>query len=303
MVAQTIVTSIATPIVRAISNAPSVLPSGPSKDEIKAALPEGMRTTVSAPTNARIETISTPVAHGAAAKTQPDASTSREPVPTNNTAAPDIARHDDAPILATAPVAHASAHVNTPDQASPAPATNASAPAVQPVTAAAPVQTQAVQSPATADAPLRLPEHASPHDAGAAPEIQALAVRIAAKSAQGNRRFDIRLDPPELGRIDVRLDVDDAGRANAQLSADKPQTLELLSRDHRHLERALKDAGLDLGGMSFSLKGEERQSQNAPHAARALAETEARTQTPTAALAAQAARWSTVTDARVDIRI
>jgi len=93
-------------------------------------------------------------------------------------------------------------------------------------------------------------------------DIEGLALRIAARSMEGAKRFDIRLDPPELGRIEVRLEVAEGGRSHAQLSADRPQTLELLQRDARMLERALRDAGLDLGGgLSFSLKGGERQAQ------------------------------------------
>jgi flagellar hook-length control protein FliK len=100
------------------------------------------------------------------------------------------------------------------------------------------------------------------HDA--APNVAALAVTIAAKSADGTRHFDIRLDPPELGRVDVRLTVDDAGKAQAALAVEKPQTLALLQKDSTHLERALKDAGLDLSqnGLSFSLKGQQQQNGN-----------------------------------------
>ena len=76
------------------------------------------------------------------------------------------------------------------------------------------------------------------------------------------RHIDIRRDPGELGRVDVRLTVDDAGKAQAVLSVEKPQTLELLQKDQGHLERALKDAGLDLSqnGLSFSLKGQQQQA-------------------------------------------
>ena len=42
--------------------------------------------------------------------------------------------------------------------------------------------------------------------------VAGLAVEIVARAQDGLRRFDIRLDPPELGRIDVRLDVDTAAR-------------------------------------------------------------------------------------------
>src|SRR5262249_51779087 len=41
--------------------------------------------------------------------------------------------------------------------------------------------------------------------------IAGLAVEIAARAQAGQSRFEIRLDPPELGRIDVRLDIDRSG--------------------------------------------------------------------------------------------
>jgi len=122
-------------------------------------------------------------------------------------------------------------------------------------------------APQSADAPMRLALSAP----GVAPEpasMDALALRIAAKSADGESQFQIRLDPPSLGRIEIHLNMDSQGNAQAQLSADRPQTLEALQRDASSLERALKDAGLDLpGGLSFSLKGDGkpaawRDSQN-----------------------------------------
>jgi flagellar hook-length control protein FliK len=93
------------------------------------------------------------------------------------------------------------------------------------------------------------------------PKIAALATAIAAKSAAGTKTFEIRMDPPELGRVDVHLSVDRDGKVQAMLSAEHPRTLELLQRDSQHLERALKDAGLNLSNnsLNFSLKGEGRQ--------------------------------------------
>jgi flagellar hook-length control protein FliK len=94
----------------------------------------------------------------------------------------------------------------------------------------------------------------------AAPNLGTLAMSIAAKSKNGEKHFDIRLDPPELGRVEVKLSIDDAGKAQANLAVEKPHTLDLLQRDRSTLERALRDAGLDLAGgsLNFSLKGQER---------------------------------------------
>jgi flagellar hook-length control protein FliK len=72
----------------------------------------------------------------------------------------------------------------------------------------------------------------------------ALAVEIVSRMREGLRRFEIRLDPPELGRIDVRLEVDRHGQATTKLTVDRPETLDLLQREARGLERALQQAGL-----------------------------------------------------------
>jgi flagellar hook-length control protein FliK len=89
-----------------------------------------------------------------------------------------------------------------------------------------------------------------------APNLPALAVEIAARSQSGAKQFDIRLDPPELGRVDVRLSIDATGKASAHLSADQPRTLTLLQNDAPTLTRALRDAGLDVSqdGLNFSLR-------------------------------------------------
>ncbi len=96
--------------------------------------------------------------------------------------------------------------------------------------------------------------------------LGALAVSIAAKSLAGAKQFDIDLHPAELGSIHVRLSVEHSGLAQAHLTADNSQTLALLQRDSHALERALKDAGLNLAGngLNFSLKGQEREAGGDP---------------------------------------
>src|SRR5262249_22734419 len=92
-------------------------------------------------------------------------------------------------------------------------------------------------------------------DADAAVPIAGLAVQIASRAPDGNKRFDIRLDPPELGRIDVRLDVDQGGKVTSRLIVERADTLDLLRRDAPQLERALQHAGLNTdGGLQFSLR-------------------------------------------------
>ena len=91
--------------------------------------------------------------------------------------------------------------------------------------------------------------------AQAAVPISGLAVEIVSQAKEGSKRFEIRLDPPELGRVEVRLDVDTAGKVTSRLVVDRTETLDLLRRDAHQLERALQQAGLDTGGgLEFSLR-------------------------------------------------
>ncbi|SEQ11433.1 hook-length control protein FliK [Devosia sp. YR412] len=83
-----------------------------------------------------------------------------------------------------------------------------------------------------------------------------LAFEMARQVGDGNSRFQIRLDPAELGKIDVRLDIDASGQVNARLTVEKAETLDLMQRDQKALERALQQAGLDSSktNLEFSLK-------------------------------------------------
>jgi flagellar hook-length control protein FliK len=166
-------------------------------------------------------------------KPDPDIAT----VAANDNAAPDASQPDAAPIIAAEPAAK------------PAPQTANTNMAVQ---APAPAQHTAANTPAQA---AQVAQHVEV-SATPKPNIPALAVEISAKSQSGAKQFDIRLDPPELGRVEVRLSIDAAGKASAHLSADQPQTLDLLQKDASILTRALRDAGLDMaqGSLNFSLR-------------------------------------------------
>ena len=137
------------------------------------------------------------------------------------------------------------------------------------------------------------------------PDIHSLAVNIATQSQAGAKQFDIRIDPPELGRVDVRLTVDNAGKAQAHLAVDKPQTLELLQRDSGNLARALKESGVQLSnnGLQFSLKGQGQNgsgSRGSQSRGRSLSVTAVASAAPAAA--ASSSGYS-VSASGVDIRV
>ncbi len=100
--------------------------------------------------------------------------------------------------------------------------------------------------------------------AGGAVPLNGLAIQIAASAQSGRSRFEIRLDPAELGRIDVRLDVDRHGRVTSHLMVEKPETLAMLRQDAPQLQRALEDAGLKAGdnGLQFSLRDQSSSGDN-----------------------------------------
>ncbi|MCP9625488.1 flagellar hook-length control protein FliK [Rhodopseudomonas palustris] len=93
--------------------------------------------------------------------------------------------------------------------------------------------------------------------------VQDLAVTIAARANAGASRFDIRLDPAELGRIDVRIEVDRHGQVTSHLTVEKPETLAMLRQDQTQLQRALDNAGLKTGdsGLQFSLRDQSSSGQ------------------------------------------
>jgi flagellar hook-length control protein FliK len=78
-------------------------------------------------------------------------------------------------------------------------------------------------------------------------------IEIGFKALSGAKRFDIRLDPAELGRVEVRLEMSDAGEVSAKLTVDRVETLHLLQRDARTLERAFEQIGLKAGDGSVTL--------------------------------------------------
>ncbi|MDB5540150.1 MAG: hypothetical protein JWQ89_1877 [Devosia sp.] len=113
---------------------------------------------------------------------------------------------------------------------------------------------------ATAPPPVVVPPARSIHAAYQTPVQQVnlpqVAFEVVRQFEAGNSRFQIRLDPPELGRIDVKLDVDKSGTVNARMTVERPETLDLMQRDHRALQQALQQAGLDTSktNLEFSLR-------------------------------------------------
>lgn len=106
------------------------------------------------------------------------------------------------------------------------------------------------------------------------PQAEQVAMKLRAAVANGDSRFSIHLMPEELGRVDIDLEIDSDGKVRASIRAERPEALDLLSRDARHLERALHDAGFktDQGGLEFSLAGNGSDQDSGSHAGSAFSD-------------------------------
>jgi len=139
-------------------------------------------------------------------------------------------------------------------EAPPAPDTRAAAP--NPTANAGQQVSPPPSSQAVSQAAASLAVPTPPAATAAAVPFAGIAIEIASKALSGKNHFDIRLDPPELGRIEVRLQLDRDGNMTTRMIADRSDTLDLLRRDASGLERALQDAGLKTAdnGLQFSLR-------------------------------------------------
>lgn len=90
-----------------------------------------------------------------------------------------------------------------------------------------------------------------------------VAVQVQKAAQDGTDRLSIQLRPLELGRIDIQLDFSAEGTLRARVTADSAQTLDMLQKDAKGLERALEEAGLSVesNGLSFSLRDSGDQAQ------------------------------------------
>ncbi|MEP0235793.1 flagellar hook-length control protein FliK [Roseibium sp.] len=93
------------------------------------------------------------------------------------------------------------------------------------------------------------------------PAAVQVAGAIARNLQDGHTRFQMRFDPPELGRVDVNMKMAADGSVQAHLIVERPETLDMFMRDQRALERALEAAGLntDSESLQFSLKQDGEQ--------------------------------------------
>lgn len=78
----------------------------------------------------------------------------------------------------------------------------------------------------------------------------------------GEQEFAMRMDPPELGRVTVKLRFMADGIVKAHVMAERPETMDMLQREVRGLERAIEAGGGKSAdeGISFSLDSGNQES-------------------------------------------
>jgi flagellar hook-length control protein FliK len=225
--------------------------------------------------------VTAPSEHGET--TAPSAHPTEIPAATGK--APDAA-HPAAPPVVAAPAGEVRATPPAPPEApGRAGSTQTDRPADRPAAAAPP--TVDPTSVTAADAPAPAPDApvveafltlaSAPADAPhrtAAPTLHAMAdpratcgqIAVALVEAD-DQHLEIRLDPPELGRVHIHLTTSESGGVQALVAAHRPETQEFLRRHADTLAEELASAGygdvrLDFGGGDATPRREERPSSD-----------------------------------------
>lgn len=117
---------------------------------------------------------------------------------------------------------------------------------------------------AAIDAPTQAAAYTARGAVTAQPAAEQIAMQITRAADQNIDRMTVHLKPAELGKVTIDLEVGPDNRMLAVISAERSETLDLLQRDSKSLEKALNDAGIetDSGSLEFSLKGDGDMAEN-----------------------------------------
>lgn len=117
---------------------------------------------------------------------------------------------------------------------------------------------------AAIDAPTQAAAYTARGAVTAQPAAEQIAMQITRAADQNIDRMTVHLKPAELGKVTIDLEVGPDNRLLAVISAERSETLDLLQRDSKSLEKALNDAGIktDSGSLEFNLKDEGGTAEN-----------------------------------------
>ncbi|MFC7693000.1 flagellar hook-length control protein FliK [Paeniroseomonas aquatica] len=121
-----------------------------------------------------------------------------------------------------------------------------------PATATPPPEPAAVAPPGLSPAPAEPAPPPAPVPARTAPpppparQVAQVTIALALGSGQAPR-LTVALEPESLGRVEIRIERGADGEASSvRVLAERPETLALLQRDARDLDRALGQAGVSV---------------------------------------------------------
>lgn len=127
-----------------------------------------------------------------------------------------------------------------------------------------PLSFRAMDSSGRWDNALREASRASAQPSSSQPQNirEQVVVQLQKGIESGSSQITIRLTPQELGRVYVKMEIQGDGKTHMIVRAERKETLELLQRDSRQLERSFNEMGMQLSenGMSFDL--EQQFSEN-----------------------------------------
>ena len=89
-------------------------------------------------------------------------------------------------------------------------------------------------------------------------QTQNFAQFLAKKLDSGATSFELRLDPPQLGRVDAHMTVGDDGEAVVSLQFENQTALDLFARDEAGLRTALSSSGHDFDQHQFTFSLRDR---------------------------------------------
>lgn len=112
-----------------------------------------------------------------------------------------------------------------------------------------------------------LPQFTTAKAAGSfqSPAMHKVFLTMQRNAAERVQQMTLQLEPAAMGRVAVTMMFGKEGAMKAHLLVEKQETYQMLSKDSQALEKALKEAGIDLGdnALSFDLASGQDQFEKA----------------------------------------
>ena len=91
--------------------------------------------------------------------------------------------------------------------------------------------------------------------------VRAITLNMTRGANNAIEQMTMQLEPAEMGRVHIDLKMGDDGMLKAHITTDKAETLQALQKDSSALNKAMQDAGLDMGQESFTFDLRDQNDQ------------------------------------------